>query len=130
MPLFHVCLHLCAPITKGVWEDDGLGCLWNEYVSNVWGFLSVGGKGCFRRLVSHGSEGGCPWMRCVIGERVSGSVNILIEDCVRTQGETNDLSCLKDTISIDRGCHGDHEAGSTLFPQATGSETEAQGRED
>lgn len=69
-------------------------------------------------------------MRCVTGKWVSDSINILTEDCVRTIGEANDLSCQKDTMSIDRGCHGDHEAGSTLFPQATGSETEAQGRED
>lgn len=29
--------------------------------------------------------------------------------------------------NIDRGCHGDCQAESTLFPQATDRETEAQG---
>lgn len=41
--------------------------------------------------------------------------------------EGSDLSCQEDTTAIDRGCHGDCEAGSTLFPQATDGETEAQG---
>lgn len=34
----------------------------------------------------------------------------------------------EDTTNIDCGCHGDCEAGSTLFPQATDRETEAQGK--
>lgn len=81
MPLFHVCLRLCGIVhlsQRMSGSTTGLG-VYGMSMCQCVGIPECGGQGLFWEACE-------PWVRrwvsmdaCVIGERVSGSVNILIE---------------------------------------------------
>lgn len=69
----------------------------------------------------------CPIIRSMGLQCLCNCICTELYENIRGEKAMTSLS-QEDTTNIDCGCHGDCEAGSTLFPQATDRETEAQGR--